>query len=53
VLKIYSIRNVNYRFLALAVNFGTQPKYGQAQKGDSGLVACIHTHKRGNPQISF
>jgi len=26
VLKIYSIRNINYRFLALAVNFGTRPR---------------------------
>lgn len=26
VSKIYSARNVNHRFSALAVNFGTQPK---------------------------
>jgi len=27
MLKIYSIRNVNYSFLALAVNFKTQPEW--------------------------
>jgi len=25
VLKIYSVRNVYYKFLVLAVNIGTQP----------------------------
>jgi len=36
VLKIHSIRDVNYKFLALAVNFGAQPKPGH--EGDTSLI---------------
>jgi len=41
VLKIYNVRNVNYRFSVLAMNFGTQPELGSETSLECASVSSI------------
>ena len=54
-LKIYSIRNVNYRFLVLTMNFGTQPVPPRSSTHSATLAVCYGTpfHPKSKRRIRW